>query len=244
MKRLGEAAMKRYRLIDCIRRKMTLIVSIPENDPETAKAVQEAGADAIKVHLNCHHRASGTHFGSWNEEKAAIQDIPALLDIPAGIVPGAETVASLSEMKEIADLGFDFLDIFAHHMPVSYLGIAELTKVIATDYRFTLLHVPELEKLGLEIIEASIIEPEGYGQALSMRDLVHYSTLVQNTSCPVFIPTQRKIAPSDIPYLHRLGAGGIAIGAVVTGKQRDEIVRVTGEFRAAIDALSLLEVGK
>lgn len=234
--------MKRYRLIDCIRKKMTLIVSIPENDRETAKAVQEAGADAIKVHLNCHHRASGTHFGSWNEEKAAIQDIPALLDIPVGIVPGAETVAASSEMKEIVDLGFDFLDIFAHHMPVQYLGIAELTKVVATDYRFPLEHVPELERLGVEIIESSIIEPEGYGQPLSLRDLVRYRTLVHNTCCPVFIPTQRKIDPSDIPYLHKLGAGGIAIGAVVTGKQRDEIAGVTRKFRTAIDALSLLEV--
>ncbi len=234
--------MKRYRLIDCIRKKMTLIVSIPENDRETAMAVQEAGADAVKVHLNCNHRASGTHFGSWNEEKAAIREIPALLDIPVGIVPGAETVATSPEMNEIVDLGFDFLDIFAHHMPASYLGIAELTKVVATDYRFPLEHVSELERLGVEIIESSIIEPEGYGQPLSLRDLVRYRTLVRNTSCPVFIPTQRRIAPSDIPFLHRLGARGIAIGAVVTGKQRDEIVRVTREFRTALDALYLLEV--
>jgi len=234
--------MKRYRLIDCIRKRMTLIVSIPENDRETAIAVQEAGADAIKVHLNCHHRASGTNFGSWSEEKAVIQEIPSLLGIPVGIVPGAETVATAEEMREIVKSGFDFLDIFSHHMPCSYLGIDELTKVVATDYRFPLEQVPELEKLGVEIIESSIIEPEGYGQPLSLRDLVRYRTLVHNTSCPVFIPTQRKIRTSDIPYLYSLGARGIAIGAVVTGKHRDEIIRVTREFRAALDALSLLEV--
>jgi len=78
---------------------MALLVSLPENDPETAIAVQEAGADAIKVHLNCHHRASGTHFGPWQSERQRIGDIPSILQIPVGIVPGAETVASLAEME-------------------------------------------------------------------------------------------------------------------------------------------------
>lgn len=227
--------MKHYRLIEILQEKMTLIVSLPKNDPGLAKAVSEAGADAIKVHLNCHHRASGTHFGSWKEEKERIENIPSSLDIPVGIVPGAETVASMEEMEELSRLGFDFLDIFVNHMPCQFFGVRNMTKTIALDYTFPFDHISYLEDIGMEIIEASIIEPQGYGHPLSSRDLARYCELLAKTKCPVFIPTQRKIIPEDVPYLHRIGARGIAIGAVVTGMETDQIISVTRKFRESID---------
>ncbi|MDQ7821885.1 MAG: hypothetical protein RDV48_03725 [Candidatus Eremiobacteraeota bacterium] len=231
--------MKNHTLKEIITTRFTLIVSLPENDARTALAVQKAGADAIKVHLNCHHRASGTHFGTWEQEKSKISELPGLLDIPVGIVPGAEEVASLGEMAELAALGFDFLDIFAHHIPCPFFGLGEFSKVVATDYTFPLDHIPSLEAAGTDIIEASVIHPEGYGKPLSGKDLALYGALVKKASRPVFIPTQRKISPQDIPYLHRAGAGGIAIGAVVTGKERERIAEVTAEFRTAIDRMLL-----
>ena len=39
-------------------RKFTLVVSLPSNDLELAKAALEGGADAVKVHCNVWHRAS------------------------------------------------------------------------------------------------------------------------------------------------------------------------------------------
>jgi hypothetical protein len=229
--------MKRYRLKDSISQKMTLIVSLPENDLHTALYVEAAGADAIKVHLNCHHRASGTHFLSWEEERQRIEAIPGKLHIPVGIVPGAETVATLQEMESIREAGFDFIDIFSHHIPCPFLDISGMTKVVAIDYRFPLDQVPHLSALGAEIIESSIIPPEEYGSPLTLRDLCAYKELISRTECPVFVPTQRKIMPSDIPHLRRAGASGIAIGAVVTGKKRNEIAEVTKKFREAIDRL-------
>ena len=43
--------------------KMTLIMSLPKNDPALCRAAFEAGADAVKVHINVEHRASGSRFG-------------------------------------------------------------------------------------------------------------------------------------------------------------------------------------
>lgn len=230
--------MKTYRLTEIIKTRMILIVSLPENDAETAMAVEEAGADAIKVHLNCKHRASGTTFGTWEEEKEKIQEIPYRLKIPVGIVPGAETVATMAEMEEISGLGFDFLDIFSHHMPCPYFDLEKLSKVIAIDYMTKTDLIPYLILNGLEVIEASIINPEGYGHPLTSRDLAAYNALISRVNRPVFIPTQRKITTEDVPYLHRIGANGIAIGAIVTGKTKEEIITATEEFKKAIDRIN------
>ena len=229
--------MKSYRLKDSLKRTMTLIVSLPENSESSAKAIESAGAHSIKVHLNCVHRASKTHFKTWTEEKEAISNIPNLLDIPVGIVPGAETTASMEEMRNIVDCGFDFLDIFSHHMPPEYLSISELTKSTAIDFRFDLNKADMLEKLGVEIIESSIIPPQEYGQPLTVNDLVLYKTLISSVKIPVFIPTQRKVKPEEIGYLREIGASGIAIGAVVTGNSLDGVLRMTEKFRKAIDKL-------
>lgn len=216
---------------------MTLIVSLTENSESAAKAIENAGADSIKVHLNCIHRASKTHFKTWQEEKSAIFNIPDLLNIPVGIVPGAEIVATMPEMLEIASCGFDFLDIFTHHMPPEYLSISELTKVTAIDFRFDLARAPLLESLGVEVIESSIIPPEEYGQPLTVNDLTLYKTLISSVNLPVFVPTQRKVKPEEVGYLRDVGASGIAIGAVVTGNSLDNVLRVTEKFRKAIDKL-------
>jgi len=39
--------------------KFTLVVSLPENNLELARAALEGGAQAIKVHANVWHRSSG-----------------------------------------------------------------------------------------------------------------------------------------------------------------------------------------
>jgi hypothetical protein len=233
--------MKQYRFKEIINQKLTLLVSLPKNDPDIALAVEEAGADAIKVHLNCHHRASGTHFGPWEEERLKIEELPSRLHIPVGIVPGAESVASLEEMEEIRGCGFDFLDIFAHHMPCPYFAVKGMSKAVAIDYTFPFDMVAGLVKSGVEILEASIINPQGYGERLTARDLVYYRSLVAQAPCPVFIPTQRRIAVHDLPFLHEIGARGIAIGAVVTGMKREDIVAATRKFRKQLDWINRLE---
>jgi len=126
-------------------------------------------------------------------------------------------------------------------MPCPYFSVKGMNRVVAIDYTFPFDMVPGLVKSGVEILEASIINPQGYGERLTARDMVYYRSLVAHAPCPVFIPTQRKIAIHDIPYLHELGARGIAIGAVVTGMKREDITAVTRKFREALDGINRLE---
>lgn len=230
--------MKKYRLIDQLKKSMTLIVSLTENNPEWAKRIEAAGAHSIKVHLNVLHRASKTDFKSWAEEKGRIASIPSDLSIPVGIVPGAETTASDEDMAEIEAAGFDYLDIFAHHMPPAYMSSRVMTKSVAIDYRFPLERARILQDLGAEVIEASIVPPDEYRTPLTIRDIAFYKALIDSLGIPVFIPTQRKIRPCEVEWLRRAGASGIAIGAVVTEKTLDKVLRTTEEFRKAIDRIS------
>ena len=67
----------------------TLMVSLPQNDPELARAAIRGGAQGLKIHINVHHHASGTHFGTWAEER---NEIEAILE-EAGVSPSRVTIA-------------------------------------------------------------------------------------------------------------------------------------------------------
>lgn len=222
----------------------SVFVSLPRNDIELAQAAAEAGADGIKVHINLHHQAADLTFGSWDEEAAVIEQIIDL-GLPVGIVPGtAEQMCTPEDMGSMAAAGVDFVDAYLHDMPAWMLD---------TDTRIHIMAAagfgdvePQgtpagLELLpGLRMLEASIIDHEGYGEPLCAADVQQYARLVKQlepSGVPVIVPTQRSIRPSEVSSLHRAGVHGILIGAIVTGDQPETIARATREFCDAARAL-------
>src|ERR1700687_3209003 len=85
----------------------SLMVSIPRNHPDMAKAAESAGADAIKVHLNGKHLASGHLFKSFKLKRKSIESVLKSVSLPVGVVPGAETPATFSELDELGKMGID-----------------------------------------------------------------------------------------------------------------------------------------
>src|SRR5690606_12862086 len=84
----------------------SLLVSLPQNDPALARAAMRGGAQGLKIHINVEHHASGTHFGSWSEEKERIAAIlEEAKEAPVGIVPGGNPFASPAEFAEMAQMG-------------------------------------------------------------------------------------------------------------------------------------------
>ncbi|MDQ3813571.1 MAG: hypothetical protein M3347_06435, partial [Armatimonadota bacterium] len=91
----------------------TLLVSLPRNDVRLAEAAIRGGAQGLKVHINVHHHASGTHFGTFEEERAHIARIvEAAGAAPVGIVPGGAPFATAAEFAELAKIGVDFFDAY------------------------------------------------------------------------------------------------------------------------------------
>ncbi|MFH1453443.1 MAG: hypothetical protein ABIH00_05640 [Armatimonadota bacterium] len=227
------------RFIEKASRKFVLLVSLYDNDPKLAEIAQGCGADAVKVHINVLHHASKTNFKSWPEEKKKITEIVKNVNIPAGIVPGGEDkVASYEEMLEIEAAGFDFWDIFAHHAPSYLFNLKNMSKMMAVNYQYNLDCLPELEDLGVEILETSIINPDEYGRLLSAKDLSYYKYLIKKISIPAVVPTQRGIKPGELDYLMQAGAQGIGIGAVVTGKDYDTYEKTVRSFAQKIKELN------
>ena len=123
MSRIGEALASKF----------VLLVSLTRNDPHLARIALENGADAIKVHLNCAHFASGTNFGSWEEEKVRVLEVAQVVQphIPLGIVTGAEEVPPEADLEDIGRQGFDFWDLFANHLPPAYLDWPKMGRMAA-----------------------------------------------------------------------------------------------------------------
>jgi len=213
-----------------------LLVSIPANEPEFARAAQEEGADAIKIHINMLHPASKVNFGSWPEEKAGLKKILDAVSIPVGIVPGAEVIPTPEEMLEILEFGFDFVDMFVHYFPAYLLACKQTGKMVAVN-EVNPLQLKEIKSLVIEAIETSVVPRELYHTPLTAKDLLNYKIIAQETGLPILVPTQKKILPREVEFLKAAGARGIVIGAVVTGNDLKGFAWMVQNFRRAIDEL-------
>ncbi len=225
-------------LLDLLAEGPRLIVSLPGNSRELARAAAEGGADALKVHLNVAHQASGTRFGSLKEERGALEEILAV-GLPTGIVPGtAEQLPSREEMQELAAMGLDFFDLFARDMPAWMASFQGMSRAAAVDADLRGDSFPELEALGIEMIEAAVVPPGGYGRPLCVPDLVAYRRIRRATRLPIIVPTERAIRPEEVPLLvGKIGIDAVMIGAVVTGVEASSLRGTTKRFAAALSAL-------
>ena len=215
-------------------KKLTLIMSLPHNDPSLCRAAFEAGADAVKVHINVDHRASGTHFGRLAEERPALEEMLSHRAGPMGLVLGGSLEGVALDAEEVESLPFAFHSVYAHHLPARFLN-SGAALMAACDYTYPLDLVSALPALGADVCEASVIPGAEYGQPLSLKDLLLYRRIADLLPIPVVVPTQRAIRPDEVEALIRCGVKGLMIGAVVTGKTEQSIAASVAAFRRAID---------
>jgi hypothetical protein len=218
-----------------------LIVSPPGNDPAMAQAALGSGADALKLHCNLTHPASGLTFGSFAEERDRLREVVGVAEgVPVGVVPGAQEPPSKSDLLGLIDLGVDFVDFFARFFPawafMALKSFERVGKMVAVDQEWNLDQIQALEHMGFQFLEAACVPESGYGAFLSAKDIVDYKIMAESVAIPVIVPTQRKISPDEVGALREIGVRGIAIGAVVTGMETSGVERATRAFRDAIDS--------
>jgi hypothetical protein len=225
---------------------MELIVSLPGNDVELARAAADAGADALKVHMNVFHHASGVEFGSFAQEAPKVRQILAAVKCPVGLMPGANasTLPSREELESLRPDGLDFLDIYAQHMPLWFVelpyrlivALAEFDGFVEPAYYTTHFVWPPTSQVNrFAMCEASIFPHEQYGQPFTYYDYRRLRVLQEYVDVPLLVPTQKNITPDDAKWLRRTGTGGLMIGAVVTGNTPQSIAEATALYRKAID---------
>lgn len=219
------------------KKKLILIVSLPENSPDLARAAMDGGADALKVHINITHAAAGTKFGTLEEERRALERILSDASVPVGIVPGEKVVPNEKRMAEIRKMGFDFFDVKLKHMTDCMLRMKGISRVAAVDRDHPIDRLMELKAMGIDAVEAAIVATSEYGTDLNVSDLQSYITMAISAGVPVIIPTQRSIKVSEVPIIADTGAKALMIGAIVTGKTASSIKKATMAYRAAVDDL-------
>lgn len=219
-------------------KKLQLYVSLPANDPILAEAALGEGADGLKVHMNVRHRASGNDFGKLDNYFDEFREIRAMFDGPLGVVPGGHhSEIREVEIQNLERLGFDFLSIFAHHMPLFLLETSMIKATFAVDYSFDFDLLEAARSFPVGALEASIICPDEYGRPLLLSDLLKYRTLVLRSSLPVIVPTQANIKPQDVRWLATCGVKAILIGAIVTSDSSESLKATVASFRNAIDRI-------
>ena len=223
------------RIIELLQNAPALIMSLPANDPELARAALNGGADALKVHIRVHHAASGTHFGTLEEERERLRRIIELFPGPVGIVAGAETPATPLEMAELRRMGIDFFDLYASHMPAWMWRLQGMARTVALEADYTVHQAIALENLGADLIEAAIIPHDGYGKPLTVADMIAYRDLHDTVDLPIIVPTQRAIRPEEATLITtECGIQALMIGAIVTGATPREIEAAVKAFKTAL----------
>lgn len=220
------------------KQKLTLIVSMPSNRMEVYEAAIAGGADAVKLHINVEHRASGNHFTSLDDNLDVIEQVTANPRVPVGIVPGDSIQKIDRELVERLVLsGIDFMSLYAHHTPAWLLSERRWSKMLAINNEYSVAQAISIASLDIEIVEASIMPPEQYGTQLSVRDLASYKRLAQNIDKPIVVPTQKLVQEDDLEGLIQTGVKGLMIGAIVTGHDPESIYRTTKRFKDRINEL-------
>lgn len=220
--------------------KPLLIVSLPRNDIALAQAARDGGADSLKVHVNVHHLASGTRFGTLTEERPRLEPILAL-GLPTGLVPGETEMLSAAEMPLVVAMGFAFLDAFVDTIR-PHLYDAGIPVIPSLPHSADESFVSLARDLPGEWVEAAVVSPGGYGTPVDEEDFVVLRRVGQLTGKRLIVPSQRRITPQDVSrYFEIPSVTALMIGAIVTGSQPQMLGAVTAVFRRALDHLRIAD---
>lgn len=192
-----------------------ILVSLPKNDITLAQAALDCGVDGIKVHLNAHHRASGTVFGNFSQEKTFLDQL-AKLKTRKFVMVGQEEVPSREEMNELYAMGFEGYNLYLKHAQPHLLQ-SSLYPILALAHGYTSNDISKIKEVPRAWIEASIVDPNDYGKPLDETDLNHYRSIVSQSGLKVVVPSQKKILPSDLPRLKATGIEGVLLGIISIG---------------------------
>ena len=203
-----------------------VIVSLARHDLDLAKAAIGAGAFAIKVHLNAYHRASGTTFGSFAEERPFYEKL-ATLGVPLLVMAGQEKVPSPEEMDALADLGFEGFNIYFSDMQPHLLQ-SRLRPMPALGEKGTDEELAKIIAIPGVMMEASVAAFADYGKPLNETDLARYRDITRKAGIPVIAPSQKRFVGDDMAKLKAAGIAAPLLGFIVTGTTTESMEAAVG----------------
>lgn len=202
------------RLLDMLSKNpVTIIVKLPIDSKEYAKAAEASGADAIMI--NC---------------SPAAKDIISAVSIPVGldISSGPD-----KDIEKCLALKFDFINF--HPSNIEKLKGIRKTKIASLDEEFSLDKLMSIPDKNVDAIDAAIIPASQAAKELVVGDLQNYIAIALSSNLPIIVPTQRNIRPSEVPIIWDTGAKGMILTDVVLGESIKSMTKSLSEYRAAAD---------
>ncbi|MFH1826554.1 MAG: hypothetical protein ABH823_04600 [bacterium] len=212
--------------------KMTLVVALPTVNFELAEAAIAGGADALQLNID-----SGM-LENLDQQKESICKIVDCVKHPIGISFGKTTQVNDQQIKQLAEIGFDFINLGLEHYHGEVTRLKRVSKILSLNSRFTLEELVDIDKLGVMALDAAIVPVSGKGENLLVGDLQNYISIAASAGLPVIVPTQRIILPSEVAIIADTGAKGLLLTSVVTGTTAKHIADKVGQFRLAVDELA------
>ena len=207
-----------------VNKPFSTIISLPQNDFELARAAIEAGADALKFHINVSHFASGNHFEGIESYTQFIADVRAQFKGPIGVVLG-DTIdkVAATDYELLQRLSIQYYSLYSAHIDERALSQQILEKTVAINYEFPLKQLPFFEQFKMTALELSIIKQSEYGQLLNLDDMLRYQSIRKQTNLPLIIPSQKKLTNANIKWLQSIGMNAVMLGAICIGQTADSI---------------------
>lgn len=219
-------------------KKLSIIVSLPENRVDLAKAALDAGADALKFHINVNHRASGNEFKDIDYYMETFREIRELYDGPLGLVLSDDVnKVNQLDLQQIKDIGFTYFSLYSKDITSKLLLQNELEKTVAVDDLFHLNEVKVIENFDMKAVELSVVKKADYGKPLNFEDITLYMNYRKQTNLPIIIPSQKKLVPEDLDIFHQIGIQSAMLGAVTTGTTEKSIYETVTTFTKKVSTI-------
>src|SRR5712692_4629433 len=190
-------------------RRYTVIASLPKNS--TSLAVQ-AVEDAVMLNIDGDEGASPEHFGSYVLHDAYLNDVISTVSVPCGIFIGGGKMVTEDYWEKVMSSSFSFVEMYAHQMPTFVLSDHRVKKLSAISAGYILEQVKQLSSMeGLDAIDLAAVPRQARGAPFSVLDFATLGVIVNLSTKPVFLRTQKKMTQGDLDMVASIGVKGLVV---------------------------------
>ncbi len=218
-------------------KKFLLIADLFSNNSDLARAAEEAGADAVILHLN-ESPAQGARFGGLEIEEDSIKECLDGAKVPFGLAVGDARLLTSDEWERCVALGFSFVNMFAHHMPTFVWKDERISKIASLGPGYILEQIRAIAEFKeFAAFVASFTPMQGFGSNLNVLDVTTLKLIMGLAKKPVLFPTQKLVRMEDIAMLRSLGLRGIIVTSISYGNSADTLKETLKDFKCTIASL-------
>lgn len=191
---------------------MIVVAVLPRNDPSLAEAAVRAGADAIALRL-C---GAGTDFlketGGFAAEGPAIKEVVAALGDRAivGVVIGSNGNMTSDELTEAAGSGIDFLAMYPHVTPASFLDLSNVGRLAILDQQGGNA-VRGINELSIQAVLFRTERPPDSPSEMTVLDVASFRGAADGIHRPLVAFPSWRLKPTDLEVLKNAGIEGVAL---------------------------------